>query len=122
MSLYKLAFRVCNALNDDRRDFSIEEHFVRSHGHQRGMDLCFGNSKSTKIKIREDSGEILHVSCRTAREEIADLWRDYGWKVSTEPADPSLDQDEIYICERSCSGLAHRALIAFCTDVADYVG
>ena len=112
MSIYKIAFKVCNALNNDRRDFSIEEHA------QMELDLYFGNSKSTKIKIW-GSGNVLRVSCRTAREEIADLWRDYGWKVSTEPADPSLDQDEIYICERDepCD-----EVVTFCTDVADYVG
>tara|TARA_R110002020_G_scaffold66361_1_gene174464 strand:- start:56 stop:385 length:330 start_codon:yes stop_codon:yes gene_type:complete len=109
MSLYKIGFKVCNALNNDRRDFSIEE---RAQG---GLDLYFGNSKSTKINIW-GSGDVLIASCRTAREEIADLWRDYGWKVYTEPADPSLDQDEIYICER-CD-----EIVTFCTDVADYVG
>jgi len=123
MSIYKIAYRVCQNYNESGFAFTIDERSSDLAGAQ--FFIEFDANPDTSIKIWEGHRtNTYNVRCRTTDDNISDLWKDLGFRVDMEPAPPSIGVDQLYSCSQSTpiKGGDIDELVTFCLDVADYVG
>ena len=123
MSIYKIAYRVCQNFNESGFAFTIDERPSDVAGVQ--FLIEFDANPDTSIKIWEGHRtNTYNVRCRTTDDNISDLWKDLGLRVEMETAPPYVGVDELYVGGMSTpiNGGDIDELVTFCLDVADYVG